>query len=80
MSKNRLSDLVDHLFVQLEILRDEELEGDALKQAIGRAGAVSQLAGNVIASGELALKASKLQSEHGPLSAVPKLLGLDTGA
>lgn len=80
--KNKLTDLMDHLFAQLERVNDEGIEGDALRAEIARAGAVSSLASQVIAAGTLAVTADKLRAEYGHGSALaphaPRLLGLDS--
>jgi hypothetical protein len=55
--KNKLSDLNDHLFCQIERLGDEDLKGEALTEEIGRAQAVCNVAGQIIATGVLVLKA-----------------------
>lgn len=77
MAKNKLSDLVDHLFCQMEKLNDDTLDGDNLRQELARAGAMSTLASQIIGAGELAIKATK--ANDGKIAAVPmpKLLGLD---
>lgn len=74
--KNKITDLNNHLFAQLERLSDEDLKGEELKEEIGRAGAVTGIAKQIIASGSLVLKAAKLVSD-GEIRTVPKLLGLD---
>ena len=75
--KNRLSDLVDHLFSQCERLNDEALQGERLREEISRSGAMSVVARQIIDAGELALKATDRRLEHGCLARMPGLLGLD---
>lgn len=73
--KNKLSDLNDHLFAQLERLGDEDLVGEDLQEEINRAKAVTDIASQVIANGSLVLKAK--MAMHGSLDAdftLPKML------
>ncbi|MEN6325820.1 MAG: hypothetical protein ABFD18_06400 [Syntrophomonas sp.] len=63
--KNTLSDLNNHLFAQLERLGDEDLIGDKLTEEISRAKAVSDIATQVIANGNLVLKAKIFINEYG---------------
>lgn len=46
--KNKMTDLNNHLFLQLEKLLDPDLSDDELKKEIARAGAVSSIAANII--------------------------------
>lgn len=57
--KNKMSDLHNHLFAQLERLSDEELKGDGLKEEIERSRAVTAVAREIIANGSLVLKAKR---------------------
>lgn len=48
--KNKIDDLRNHLFAQLERLGDETIKGDALKEEIQRARAVSEVSAQVVDS------------------------------
>lgn len=63
--KNKLTDLNDHLFMQLERLNDEELTGDDMLNEIKRARAINDTAGKIIDNARLALDATRLQVEYG---------------
>lgn len=61
--KNKLSDLHNILFAELERLGDEELKGDALAEELKRSRAITGVASQIIANGQLALKAKKLSAD-----------------
>lgn len=63
--KNKLSDLNNHLFAQLERLGDEELTGDKLNDEISRAKAVTDVASQVIANANIAVKVQSMLYEYG---------------
>ncbi|EMW3851679.1 hypothetical protein AAE132_004617 [Salmonella enterica] len=71
--KNGLEDLHNHLFAQLERLSDESVKGDALKEEINRARAVSEIARGIVENGSLALKAQKLKAD-GVIKNTPRYL------
>lgn len=68
MARNKLTDLNDHLFAQLERLDDEELKRDQLEKEISRAKAMTDVADKIIANAKLALDATRLQVEYGGTS------------
>lgn len=73
--KNKLLDLNNHLFEQLERLNDEDLKGDALQEEIERSKSVTAVAGKIVDNAKLALEAEKLKIEYGTNGrAFPKML------
>ena len=77
MTKNRLSDLNNHLFAQLERLDDEDLTSEELEKEIGRAKAITGIAEKVIDNASLTLNALKYKTEYNlDKSAVPEMLQL----
>jgi hypothetical protein len=63
--KNKLTDLNDHLFAQLERLSDETLTGEALEAEVKRGAAVVAVADAIVRGGDLHLRAVKMMVEHG---------------
>lgn len=61
--KNKLTDLNNHLFAELERLSDEELTGEQLETEIARAKAITSVSTQIIQNGALALNAEKFKSE-----------------
>lgn len=73
--KNKLSDLNDHLFAQLERLSDEDTTGDELKEEIERSKSVTMIARTIIDNGKLVLDAAKAINDRSIVNA-PKMLGI----
>lgn len=61
--KNKLSDLNNHLFTQVERLCDESLTPDQLKVELERAKAIKGVAKEIINAGKLQLTAHLAVSE-----------------
>lgn len=61
--KNKLTDLNNHLFAQLERLSDEDLAGDNLAEEIERAKALTTVSKEIISTGTLLLNAHKAISD-----------------
>ena len=55
--KNKLTDLNNHLFEQLERLNDDDLSDDGLAKEVTRAKAMTSVAREIIANGQLVLDA-----------------------
>ena len=72
--KNKLTDLSNHLFAQLERLGDEDLKGEALTEEIGRAKAITNIAAQIVNNGNLVLNAIRTKEEYFPNSkALPEI-------
>lgn len=65
MTKNRLSDLNDHLFAQIERLSDEELTTEQIDKESKRGLSIIGIADQIIKNASLQIQAAKLLSEHG---------------
>ena len=72
--RNTLADLNNYLFESLERLMDDEQSNEDLDREINRARAVTDVAQAIIHSGELSLKAAKIQAEYGKDTPLPALM------
>lgn len=78
--KNRLTDLNNHLFAQLERLGDEETKGEKLQEEITRSKAISSIAKDIVATGKIVLDAQKAIWERDiDRDKVPKMLQFGEG-
>ena len=75
--KNRLSDLNNHLFAQLERLSDEDLTPDQIDQESTRGEAIVATADQIIKIAALQIQAAKLVAEYGadPTPHLPQIEG-----
>lgn len=78
MAKNKLEDLNNHLFAQMERLNDEELTEEEVKREVVRAKAVSGIASQIINNTKTALEIVKLKHDMcvSP-GEIPKLLTIE---
>lgn len=74
--KNKLIDLNNHLFMQLERLTDESLKGDDLSREIARSKAVSNMAQQIICNARLALDA-QIAVHDNLIKSPAKMLGIE---
>lgn len=60
---NKLTDLNNHLFAEIERLSDEDLSNEELQKEIDRAKAITAISSQIIQNGALALKAEQFKSD-----------------
>lgn len=63
--KNKLSDLNDHLFMQLERLGEEGLTAEQITQEVQRAEAIVTISDQIVRNADLQLKAVVVLATHG---------------
>lgn len=63
--KNRMMDLNDHLFAQLERLSEEGLTPEQIEAEVKRAGAMVDVADKLVDNARLSLQACELVAKHG---------------
>lgn len=69
--KNKLTDLNDHLFAQLERLSDETLSQEEIDREVKRAEAVVRVADCIVSNASVQLKAVQIAADHGGFVEVP---------
>jgi len=63
--KNKLADLNNHLFMQLERLSDEDLTKDKLEHEVARSKAIVDVSDQIVSGADLQLKGARLVADHG---------------
>jgi hypothetical protein len=63
--KNKLTDLNDHLFAQLERLSEEGLTAEQIEQEVMRTDAIVGVAEQIVRNADLQLKAVQIIANHG---------------
>lgn len=63
--KNRLIDLNNHLFSQLERLSEEGMSADQIEQEVKRTDAIVSVSEQIIHNADISLKAANLVANHG---------------
>ena len=63
--KNKLTDLNDHLFAQLERLSDEDLTAEQIEQEVRRTDAIVHVSDQIVRNADLQLKAVTILANHG---------------
>ena len=74
MTRNKLTDLNNHMFEQLERLNDDDLSSEELDKEIKRAKAMSGIASNIISNAALALEAQQYLDEYSGKANVPEMI------
>lgn len=77
--RNKLSDLNNHLFEQLERLDNDDLKGDALKAEIERSKAMGAIATQIVNGTKVTVDAMKLVHKDQAPAVMNKLLGVESG-
>ncbi|MGT2911753.1 hypothetical protein ACVR1I_08605 [Streptococcus cameli] len=65
MVRNKLSDLTNTLFAQLETLDDRDLTDEELKLELNRSKQMVSISNQILQAGQLALEAEKFREEVG---------------
>ena len=74
-TRNKLTDLNDHLFAQVERLGSEDLKGEDLEREILRTRALCDVSGRLLEAGRLGLDVWRLARESGMQPRTMPLLG-----
>lgn len=77
--KNKLTDLNDHLFAQLERLGDKNLTAEKLEREVERSKSIADISKTIISGAALQLKAIELKAEYKGLntSDLKQLAGIE---
>jgi hypothetical protein len=63
--KNKISDLNNHLFAQIERLSEENLTPEQIDSEFKRGAAIVAVADQILRSAHLQIQAAKILSDHG---------------
>lgn len=74
MVRNKLSDLTNTLFAQLETLDDRDLSPEELNLELNRSKQMVAISGQILQAGQLALEAEKFKDRVGDKNAPIALL------
>jgi len=74
-TKNKLTDLNNLLFEQLERLNDDDLKGDDLKEELAKANCITRISQNIISNANTILRAAEFADNRMDLdNKAPELL------
>lgn len=77
--KNKLTDLNDHLFAQLERLSEEGLTADDIAREVTRTDALVKVSAQIIDNANIMLRGAELLAEHGGKGAFEHLMPTISG-
>ncbi len=81
MAKNKLSDLNNHLFMQLERLNDDEMTKEKTDIEVKKAKAISGIASQIIKSQKVVIDAMKLVANGDyTVKELPAMIGADSNS
>lgn len=63
--RNKIQDLNNHLFAQLERLGEEDISSDKLEIEINRSKAITTIASNIVESSKVTIEAMKIMEKSG---------------
>lgn len=75
--KNKLSDLNNHLFAQLERLNEEGISDEALNREVMRARSIDSIAKNIINNANVQLQAMKMIDSGDIPSNAKRITGIE---
>ena len=75
--KNKLTDLNNHLFAQMERLSEERISEKKLKKEIARTKAITDVAREIIGNGRLVLDGIRAQQGDGLLKNLPDMMQIE---
>jgi hypothetical protein len=77
MAKNKLSDLNNHLFAQLERLGEEDLTIEEIHKEVERGKTISMLASTVIKSAKITIDSMRLVANgEYTVNELPEMIGM----
>ncbi len=78
--KNKLTDLNNHLFAQLERLGEEDISKEDLEKEVTRSKAITSVSTQIVNNARLALDAEKFKANGMPLNqTMPGMLEVKNG-
>lgn len=75
--KNKLSDLNNHLFAQLERLSEEGLSAEQIEQEVNRTEAIVSVSEQIVRNADLQLKAVSILANHERMRPHLTMIGAD---